>query len=392
MAAWNVEKAFEVKRTLVLVCKDWQALAIEFLYEDIRIRHGARGLVEALSRSARVMGSAGYGYWVRRIELPPTRRRIVNDDPTNPIRLIDILKFCPRVEILVKQPSLDDDDDVQFWEGIASTGAMQTDRITQSLTSLKRLDWVVFDPSVTFRLNPAITQTLDTRLSGIIFRSPNLEYFSLSSSSDAFQDFDRDTYPTPFPSLTTLRLERLTPWSVKLRTQDMPKLTNVIANPVNMYCRLSTACPFMDAFGRHIRVIELADNEGPYTFSSETAQEFFRRCSNLQELSLHAGRHTFLLIKLHHPSVKCIRILRRYHQSHDLLERQHTAIFSGVFPALERVVLHGEWGSSVDSVQFREFRHALLNKGCALEYEEGILPKRSEAFSFPQWYVVNLIP
>ena len=54
-----MEDTLPFKRNLV--CKEWQASTIKFLYEDIRIRHGARSLVEVLERSTKDMGSAGYG-------------------------------------------------------------------------------------------------------------------------------------------------------------------------------------------------------------------------------------------------------------------------------------------------------------------------------------------
>ena len=61
------------------VSKQWQALAAEFLFQQVWVRHGVRGLLECLKGSVQ---SEGCGRYVRRLELPSTP---INDDVANPV-------------------------------------------------------------------------------------------------------------------------------------------------------------------------------------------------------------------------------------------------------------------------------------------------------------------
>lgn len=59
-----VDPALRVKSVLVLVCRQWRAIATELLYKDIVIGHGARALKRALEGPSE---DEGYRRWVRRI-------------------------------------------------------------------------------------------------------------------------------------------------------------------------------------------------------------------------------------------------------------------------------------------------------------------------------------
>lgn len=63
--------ALFIKCVLSLVSKRWQELSREFLFEDIRIRHGAASLADQLEASRDdSQGSLGLGRHVRRVVLP----------------------------------------------------------------------------------------------------------------------------------------------------------------------------------------------------------------------------------------------------------------------------------------------------------------------------------
>ena len=78
------------------VSKQWQALAAEFLFQQVWVRHGVRGLLERLKGFVQ---SEGCGRYVRRLELPSTP---INDDAANAVRLVDILACCPRLQIIIQ--------------------------------------------------------------------------------------------------------------------------------------------------------------------------------------------------------------------------------------------------------------------------------------------------
>lgn len=67
VGSYVLDESLEVKWALVRVCRQWKSMAMDMLYEDVRIRHGEQALAEALDSTGE---SAGYGKWVQRIELP----------------------------------------------------------------------------------------------------------------------------------------------------------------------------------------------------------------------------------------------------------------------------------------------------------------------------------
>jgi hypothetical protein len=122
---------------LVLVCKNWRALALEFLYEDVRLRDSrqTRCFLDALVRSTngKEMSLEGLGKYVRRLQLPI---RNVNDlSRRTHVRLVDIVSACTNLEILIRPPYLDEIDDLHFWRGLTTApGGLF------KLASLKRVD------------------------------------------------------------------------------------------------------------------------------------------------------------------------------------------------------------------------------------------------------------
>jgi len=116
--------------SLCRVSKQWQALAVEFLFQRVWIRHGVRGLLESLKGSMR---SEGYGRYVRRLELPS---RPINHDAMNPIRFVDILACCPYLQILVK-PAFYGNIGSDFWSNHIPAEQPQINDVV--LTSLKQV-------------------------------------------------------------------------------------------------------------------------------------------------------------------------------------------------------------------------------------------------------------
>jgi len=102
----------------------------------------------------------------------------------------------------------------------------------------------------------------------------------------------------------------------------------------------------------------------------------------LQELAYHVG---FPPLQpphlLQHLELKTVRIQI---ESIDHLREQYGgglswamldeafAFFSAyAFPALQLIILHGDWDSVVHDSQFRPLRQLVLDRGCSLEYPNG---------------------
>lgn len=138
---------------LMRVCRLWRLIAAEFLYEDVRIAggRGLQSLISGLQRSQVEDGTGGFGRHVRRLELP---RRQTNFSPDNPhvssfplsplqtgpsaINLGDLLRYTPRLEVLVRPCMRLDVEDIYFW---ASLIAKPLGCESPLLPHLRRLEW-----------------------------------------------------------------------------------------------------------------------------------------------------------------------------------------------------------------------------------------------------------
>ncbi|KAG6906492.1 hypothetical protein DXG01_013671, partial [Tephrocybe rancida] len=86
---YALRKADETASSLILVCRQWRRLALEFVYENIRLNHRMVDLLQSLRSSGRL---------AKRLELSV----IEQEDPLAPVTPLDILCLCPNVEVLIK--------------------------------------------------------------------------------------------------------------------------------------------------------------------------------------------------------------------------------------------------------------------------------------------------
>ena len=356
---------------LFRVSKKCQALAAEFLFREVWVRHGAHGLLRSLKGSVQ---SEGYGRHVRHLMLPS---KLVNHDAANPIRLLDILACCPHLQILVK-PIFHGKQDNRFWFNLIPAAQLQTKDVI--LTSLKRLDW-----SSSGYMEDKTLEASGSILSNLIVRSPNLRYLSvLWQPGPIFKDVDRSGHTIPFPSLTTLHLAGYAGlWRAGIQPGDTPKLINLILHPRNLTLDQGDSS-VVDVVGSQLRVVELLRDVG--SFSTLGDHHFFTQCPNLQEFAYHIGLPRLLpLDALQHFALKRVHLrigglddLRQRYESFArtgsfwrLLKREFANLSAHTFPALTHVVLHGDWNSVVQDSRFRSTRQLVLDRGCSLEYPDG---------------------
>jgi len=173
------------------------------------------------------------------------------------------------------------------------------------------------------------------------------------------------------PSLTTLRLLRMNILFVRqISRWSLPNLTHLVLDTVTHFGMLPV---FWDAFGPQLRTVELGISLKFYI--SEALPFVLAGCPNLQELNyyinftkacrLHTSHNSLITIGLHsHPNAFFLVGGTSYWEH---LEA-HFAFFSpSTFPALERVVLYGDWGAMVDDKRYPTLVRSLRDRGCAIE-------------------------
>jgi len=282
--------ALRVKATIVLVCKEWKALATEMLYECIRIRHGTHNLLSALESTrysnpdpAGVKVEYDYGRWVRRIEVSSEIRDF---DPLNPYPLLRIIQCCPFVQTIVRLYHVISLGPVRLSPGT----------LFPKFPSIRRIDWW---------LSGIASQNFRTVAGGIcgffgqlIAHSPALDYLTLSGGSASFLSPRISADPfggasEPFNSLTTLRLEGGGAESIIVPESmpPLPNLTRLILGGV-----YASTIKVLERYGHQIRVFEfLVIHSFMPLFDRHrdtdplTTGDVLKACPNLEELNLRLG-------------------------------------------------------------------------------------------------------
>ena len=360
----------KIALALSRVSKQWQAIAAEFLFREVWLGHG---LLESLKGSQLL--SEGCGRYVRRLELPS---KLVHHDISNPIRLLDILACCPHLQILVKR-SFKVPQDAEFWSNLIPAAHPRANGVV--LKSLERIEWSSSDG--------LILEACGSALSDLVFRLPNLRYLSISWPGPIFRNFNRDAYPHLPPSLTTLRRRSFRgPDSAGIGPDDIPRLTHLICDPVNLPSEsgyfLHGGSSVLDVALSELRVLEVCRVPHRHDLSEPAVNEFLKRCPNLQELAYHVGSPQIPLLdepqclelKKVNLRIESLDDLRQRYGSNDewfwrLLGLEFVHLYGCALPALEHVILHGDWDYIVHAAQFRPLRQRLLDRGCSLEYPDG---------------------
>lgn len=331
----------KVKAVVVRVCRQWRALAMDMLYEDLRIRHGEQTLAGVLESCEE------RGRRVRRVELPYANTVMTNQHLSS----VAILRRCPELEILVRPPP-------------ESLGTLRFEFCAENLplTSLKRLEWwYVNDAARSGGIN-----SLDDVLSG----TPNLQYLSIGGKPLTGQ-----LRPAPhLPVLTTLRLQGINGIFVRqLCRWSLPALAHIVVDNAQRDFALEM---LWERFGSQIQTMELGKHVRFYVEDHITS--ILRHCTSLTELNYHIHFTAPPPPGIVHSSLNTVRLHgdTNHLTSDDDWEylEYHFALFSGPsLPSLKRIVLYGEWHATLTDDRFTRMYHLLGGRNCDLELPDGTM-------------------
>ena len=321
------------KRSLILVCKLWHAIALPLLYEIVWMQSPqmAPCFLRTLVESASPGPQAGYGKWVRHLILP-------RPPSLASIQLVDILKYCPDIHSLSK-PSAAVDTNPNFWHGIACTRSCPTCPALGALMSLRRVYWACSS-------SDEIPHMDGLRLSILLLRAPNLTSLCMADFGPIGPKFTLH-FPENHPLTALTTLEYRANKALPLRQADMPNLTHIIASPAVLN-RFDPSDPnrssMLSVFGKHLRVIEFPDKTHLTCRGIQDVRSVFHQCPNLDTLSYNINNtvlpHADAVL---HPSLGVIILRVNPNAPDDVLERclrmNVTTFTGGAFPALRRVVL-----------------------------------------------------
>ncbi|KAJ7616986.1 hypothetical protein DFH06DRAFT_1012600, partial [Mycena polygramma] len=347
-----------------------RAAAAEFLYEDVRICD-ARGL-KILLATLREGGAHGYGrLYVRRLELPRRRNVTAQSEchisplPAHPVpchesdtpRLVDLLRLCPNLEVLVRPCLRLDAESIILLVGKVCA---------VSLPRLKRVEWHETELDVRFYgLNSK------ERLKEIVSQAQNLCYLFLSS------DRQNPLADLVLPSsLRTLRLNSSHFPAITARKQ-LPRMRRPCCAPDIRNLVLHTALlDFVAAAGQHLRVVELAF-AAQVIFSPNQMLRLLTRCPRLEELVYHIGApeiSSLVAGGFECASVKRIRLRidpTEWSPCKPVLRGQFAIIEGRSFPNLQEIILHDPTRWFVRRELGQDLLRRMLRRGCAITYEDG---------------------
>lgn len=341
-AVSDIQDSLKVKAVVVRVCRQWRALAVDMLYEDLHIGHEEQTLADVLERYEEL------GNRVRRAVLPYSSTTTTTNQP---LLSVAILKRCPGLEILVR-PAPDIRDILRFEffaEGLA-------------LSSLKRLEW--------WHMNDAARSEGINSLDSVLNDAPNLRYLTIGGQLEmrALQPSRR------LESLSTLRIhphwthvlfiEQICRWS-------LPALTHIVVHNAQNQATLNL---LWEAFGHQLQTIELGGYNRFYI--EDHIASILRCCPILQELNYHIHFTMPPRLPIMHSSLHSVRL---HGQANGLVGggywehvTRHFEFLSGPsLPALKRIILYGEWYAILIDDRFPHLLRTLDIRNCDLALPDG---------------------
>ncbi|KAI0275252.1 hypothetical protein BC834DRAFT_1037783 [Gloeopeniophorella convolvens] len=259
-AAARADATLRAKCTLALVCKQWRALAHDFLYEDLRIGAGLPALCSSLS-STRTPAA----HRARRAVLPYTSTASPTAAPPPALALLDSL---PSLSVLVRPP-LDPRSPTPIFEHATDAPA--------ALPALRRLEWAFDGTGAAARAGGL--NALDVLLRAA---APHLHELVLDGRLPLPALRQRRVR---LPALRTLRLRRGAGACPLVARQtaywDLPALERVVLEGAACAEPLDA---LWEAHGARLRALELGRG-----VSRADAACMMARCGALEELYLHVG-------------------------------------------------------------------------------------------------------
>ncbi|KAJ7249376.1 hypothetical protein C8J57DRAFT_1356816 [Mycena rebaudengoi] len=321
----KLQRFLQAARSLALVCRSWNGLAKDILYENIKVDSRSEALSKALENPVTAV-------LVRTIRLSTTRFD----------RNAHILNQCPMVEIIV-QPEFPRSERLYT----------VTDTTISSLLLLKQLYWTE-------------TAWSSGLLRSVLQASPNLEHVCLSSSASIASEIDVSHFFPPLPKLSTISVAQLSQaWTLAILDEYAPQLTRLIIRPDQFSWQ---GFPVLPA----LTTLEL--------FGSTTTIPFptiLTRCPNLRDLCYDVRNSIVDPGTLKSASTTCIRLHNLAPQLHRVRWETilgHFSLFLGLsFPQIRRIVLEGTWEEIITDTRFRHELSTLSRRAIQLEFPEGIV-------------------
>ncbi|KIK07364.1 hypothetical protein K443DRAFT_673618 [Laccaria amethystina LaAM-08-1] len=326
------DPSLHIKSTLSLVCRSWREWSTHLLYKEIRIRHGAHALKQALGRT--IQDDRLYGSLVRRVVLPyPSTAPSCFQSLTS----IDILKLCPHLEILIRPQFL-------LLDGLR----YDFDVEGVHMPSLRRLEW--------WHHSEAERTGGINSLGAVLRNAPNLRFLFIGGVVGPSHTCI-EPEPVALPMLETLRLCVISGLLLRqiLFRWALPSLINLIMDsPLvehALYCMLDIYGPQLQTveFGKHVRFL-MKDFLSPC----------LKGCPVLKELNYYVFFTMPPETTVVHPTIETVRlhaavnsILFDGPSLWALLERHFSFLGNrAALPALQRVVLCGDWRPVVINQHF----------------------------------------
>ncbi|KAF7333718.1 hypothetical protein MVEN_02328200 [Mycena venus] len=355
----DVEHFWRDAYSFALVCKLWNSIATELLYENIRVDDRFDALCTSLRRP-------GHGVLVRSVRLSPTRL------DQNCI----ILPLCPRLQVIVKPPATREDV-VQFRTLNGDNDTALSHRLPFHLWKmpfqfLKHIYW-------------APTPLDSALLYNLIWVAPHIEYMFLSSSTVSATGSEACAF-SPFGNLQHIKFvsasASLTGSILKApqhnftRLNCSPAIFTLADAPV--FPTLSVLELLGSHSTRHSRALGGADSSR----STIPFAAIFSCCPRLRELCYDVWNGLSALgPRSEHPPppLSCIRLhsAATIVQDWSSFQRHFRLFVAPDFPRFKRLVLHGNWHSVIDMPTgvntLTPFLNNLRAQGCQVEFPEGCL-------------------
>ncbi|KAJ4485699.1 hypothetical protein J3R30DRAFT_3697078 [Lentinula aciculospora] len=326
--------------SLALVCRLWRALVAQFLYRDVRIGHSQNTLKGALC------DEQGYGRFVRRAVLPFQYTSTPAWSPA-PLPSVEILKFCNRLEVLIRprSPPLS-----------VVSEQFQFDADSLPLPSLKRLEW---------NYNPDAEHSGGINsLGATLQNTPNLQYLLIGSvPRSPMMDFRK----VSLPFLETLAISSL---SGQLMHQisyrwALPSLSHIVLGALSIP---DMSC-LWEVYGGQIKSLELGRHAS--FLVRDVITSALNNCPQLEELNyymfftlppiLHDSHDSIHTVGLH----SAPNLMFSSDDNWILLER-HLHFLTEYLSSFHTLRLFGDWSQILTDSRFAPIYVKLRQRGCQI--------------------------
>ncbi|KAF8129421.1 hypothetical protein K438DRAFT_1887611 [Mycena galopus ATCC 62051] len=337
--------------TVVLVCRNWRAWAINLLYRNVKLSENIIG-------TNNIDAQRKYGRWVQRAILPYTS---TVTETSKPMPSTEILTLYPNLQVLVRplhRPSPFRSLRFDF------------DATCPPLVSLKRLDW--------WNHAEAARSGGINSLTTVLAAAPNLEFLFVGVVRPNFTPFHGlGAARICLPHLRTLRLSMASALLLRhiVVRWSLPALDHLVvdsplaAGGMDMIWEVLGPQLAVVEFGKHVRFLL------EYHLTA-----CLRRCPSLREINYYLFTTVPPEMDLEeavYPSVESIGIhmaeipfLEDVQDEWEHMGRHFEALASGMFSNLRYLRIFGMPARVLKDERFSAMRQRLSDRGRILEFPD----------------------